>query len=64
MSEHQFSVGQAVQLVPDARSGRSTHTRHTIVRLLPEQDRVPQYQIRSAADGSERRVMEVELRRG
>jgi hypothetical protein len=61
MSEHKFRVGQAVEFSPDPGVDRLSRGRYTIVRLLPLEGSIPQYRIKSAADGHERLVRENQL---
>jgi len=61
MSEHKFSVGEAVEYYGSRRFDRLAGGRYTIVRLLPIEGNAPQYRIRSALDGRERMVNEGEI---
>ena len=63
MAAHKFNIGQAVQFSPDRRNDGSARGRYTVVRLLPEEGNVPQYRIKSKADGHERVVLEIQLER-
>ena len=61
MSEHKFSVGQAVEYFAGRRFDRLAGGAYTIVRLLPIEQNVPQYRIKSTRDGRERLVHEREI---
>ena len=61
MSEHKFSVGQAVEYFASRRFDRLAGGSYTVVRLLPVEGDTPQYRIKSALDGRERMVRESEI---
>ena len=61
MSEHKFSVGQAVEYFASRRFDRLAGGRYTVVRLMPVEENGPQYRIKSAQDGRERMVHENEI---
>jgi hypothetical protein len=61
MSDHKFSVGQAVDYFASKRFDRLAGGRYTVVRLLPLEGNTPQYRIKSALDGRERMVHESEI---
>jgi hypothetical protein len=61
MSEHKFSVGQAVEYFASRRFDRLAGGNYTVVRLLPLDGNAPQYRIKSALDGRERMVRESEI---
>ena len=61
MSDHKFSVGEAVDYFASKRFDRLAGGRYTVVRLLPIEGNTPQYRIKSALDGRERMVRESEI---
>jgi hypothetical protein len=61
MSEHKFSVGEAVEYFASRRFDRLAGGRYTVVRLLPIEGNTPHYRIKSAVDGRERMVHESEI---
>jgi hypothetical protein len=61
MSEHKFRVGQTVEFFPEPGVDRASRGRYKIVSLLPPAGNMPQYRVKSAADGHERMVREGEL---
>jgi hypothetical protein len=64
MSEHKFSVGQAVEYFASRRFDRLARGRYTIIRLLPVEGNHPQYRIKNTLDGRERMVQESEIGSG
>ncbi len=59
---HTFQVGQLVRAVAKFCDRTGHEGMYEIVRLLPsDTDGVPKYQIRSAAQGRERVVMQQEI---
>jgi hypothetical protein len=59
-----FQVGQVVRAIGRFRDRTGQEGVYEIVRLLPpDADGVPQYRIKSAAQGNERVVMQQEIAR-
>jgi hypothetical protein len=63
MPKHRFAVGQTVAFSPDRSQEVPARGRFEVVRLLPETQNVPQYRVKSQADGHERVVREDQLSR-
>jgi hypothetical protein len=64
MSEqHKFETGQSVRFSPNRHEDRSARGFYRIVRLLPDDGRMPQYRIKAEIDGRERVVREDQLAR-
>jgi hypothetical protein len=61
--QHKFLVGESVYFIPDLIMEPSARGTYTIIRGLPDAAGVPQYRIRSAANGQERVVREDQLDR-
>jgi hypothetical protein len=61
MSTHKFTVGQIVRFSPDRQQLSSGRGLFTVVSPLPEEAGVPQYRVKSQADGHERVVREDQL---
>jgi hypothetical protein len=61
MPEHKFRIGQAVEYFVGRRFDRLAGGGYTIVRLLPLEQNIPQYRIKSTRDGRERLVHESEI---
>jgi hypothetical protein len=61
MSEHKYSVGQAVEFSPDRSIDQTTRGRYKIVRLFLGEGNSPRYRIKNVVDGHERMVGESEL---
>jgi hypothetical protein len=61
MMQHKYSIGQTVRLIPDRYTDTSARRAYTIVRALPESERILQYRIKAAIDGRERVVREDQL---
>ena len=63
MAVHKYATGQSVRYSPHRHEDASGRGVYTIVRLLPEQDAIPQYRIKAKMDGRERVVLESQLAR-
>jgi len=61
MAQHQFQVGQMVDLIPDRRNADIPGGSYTVQRLMPAEGRDPQYRVKNARDGHERVVRESQL---
>jgi hypothetical protein len=61
MPYHRFKVGQTIVAPSDGPHALISRGPHVIVRLLPVVDGVPQYRIRSTADGNDRVVPEGQI---
>ena len=61
MPAHKFTVGQKVRFTPDPGHVEGRSQSCIILRLLPEADSVPQYQVRSDLDGRVHLVRETQL---
>ena len=61
MPAHKFSVGQMVRFTPDPGQVEGRSQSCVILRLLPEFDSVPQYQVKSDLDGHIHVVRETQL---
>jgi len=63
MAAYKFAVGQNVQFSPHRYEDSSGGGVYTIVRLLPEQGKTPQYRIKAEIGGRERVAPEGQLKR-
>jgi hypothetical protein len=63
LAAHKFAIGQTVWFSPHRNEDDSARGLYTIVRLLPEEGRMPQYRIKARVDGRERVVLEDQLAR-
>ena len=61
MPAHKFTVGQRVRFTPDPGHVEGRSQNCIILRLLPETDSVPQYQVKSDLDGRVHVVRETQL---
>jgi hypothetical protein len=59
-ARHKYQAGETVTLVP-TRYGANRHGRFEVMRLLPEEQGVNHYRLKSVTDGHERVAREDEL---
>jgi hypothetical protein len=59
-ARHKYHAGETVTLVP-TRYGANRHGRFEVMRLLPEEQGVNHYRLKSVTDGHERVAREDEL---
>ena len=62
MSEHKFSVGDRVQLLPDKLNSHVRPGVYTVVRALPVTGQGHQYRAKHALDSHERVLDEAQIR--
>ncbi len=62
MSQHKYSVGDRVTLLPDRLNANARPGVYTIVRTMPVTNQGCQYRAKSALDTHERVLDEVQLR--
>jgi hypothetical protein len=58
---HKFKVGQTLLFLPNMFESSARKGSYTVVRLLPAENGVNQYRIKSSLDGHERVVREHQL---
>lgn len=58
---HQHSLGQTVLFRPGIWISPAFAGLYVVVQLLPEEDHMPRYRIRSARNGHQRVAMEAQL---
>jgi hypothetical protein len=61
MPAHKFAIGQKVRFTPDMGQLANRGETFVIVRQLPENAGVPQYEIKSEMDSHARVVREIQL---
>jgi hypothetical protein len=62
MPAHRFRIGQTVVVPWSGPEGALPLGPYVIVRLLPLEDGVPHYRVRSSADGHERTLLENQIK--
>jgi hypothetical protein len=62
MPAHRFMIGQTVVVPWSGPEGPLPLGPYVIVRLLPLEDGVPHYRVRSSADGHERALLENQIK--
>ncbi len=61
MARHKYKIGQRVSFSPGRTSLAASGRDYKVVRLLPEQNGLNQYRIKSIAETFERMALESEL---
>ncbi len=63
MSEHKFSTGDRVEVLPDRLNSNLRPGIYTIVKIMPETSQGLQYRAKNVMDSHERVLDEAQLRR-
>lgn len=62
MSAAKFAVGQVVEFLGGAGDGNVPKGNFVVLRVMPPENRLFSYRVRSARDGQERSLPEAQLR--